>query len=232
MTLRSYSNYIMNFYGGYLFLFCSCFSMTIFMFSKMGADFIIGNWALQPDQLSNFWYYCGFSFAFAFAQGISVFWRAAAFFLFGLAASKKLHEEMIKKVMAAPVNLYFDTTPIGRILNKFSKDLNNIESTLCHLYSGISFFIFMLMYTMIIAVYALPMVLLALPIIVCLSWRLLRKAKRAIKETTRIQSTTKSPLISYMEETISGSSTIRAFGKVDQFVEGNKRFLNKNILAE
>jgi len=41
---------------------------------------------------------------------------------------------MIKKVMGAPVNLYFDVTPIGRILNKFSKDLNDTETEI----SGLS----------------------------------------------------------------------------------------------
>jgi hypothetical protein len=30
--------------------------------------------------------------------------------------------------MGAPVNLYYDVTPIGRILNKFSKDLNDTET--------------------------------------------------------------------------------------------------------
>jgi hypothetical protein len=34
---------------------------------------------------------------------------------------------MLSKVFNAPINLYFDVTPIGRILNKFSKDLTGIE---------------------------------------------------------------------------------------------------------
>ncbi len=34
---------------------------------------------------------------------------------------------MLSKVFNAPINLYFDVTPIGRILNKFSKDLSGIE---------------------------------------------------------------------------------------------------------
>jgi hypothetical protein len=37
---------------------------------------------------------------------------------------------MIKSVSSAPVNLFFDTTPIGRLLNKFSKDLNMLENEL------------------------------------------------------------------------------------------------------
>ena len=35
--------------------------------------------------------------------------------------------DMLKKVYNAPINLYFDVTPIGRILNKFSKDLSQVE---------------------------------------------------------------------------------------------------------
>jgi len=38
-------------------------------------------------------------------------------------ATKRIHEDMVKYVLNAPINLYFDVTPIGRILNKFSKDL-------------------------------------------------------------------------------------------------------------
>lgn len=35
---------------------------------------------------------------------------------------------MIEKVTNAPINLYFDVTPIGRVLNKFSGDLNGLVS--------------------------------------------------------------------------------------------------------
>lgn len=42
-------------------------------------------------------------------------------------ASKIIHEEMIENVMNAPINLYFDVTPVGRILNKFSKDLAVVD---------------------------------------------------------------------------------------------------------
>ena len=44
--------------------------------------------------------------------------------MYNLRACKIIHKEMIFRVMHAPINTYFDVTPIGRILNKFSKDLN------------------------------------------------------------------------------------------------------------
>jgi len=39
-----------------------------------------------------------------------------------LSFTKQIHEDMLSKVLNAPINLYFDVTPIGRILNRFSKD--------------------------------------------------------------------------------------------------------------
>lgn len=45
-------------------------------------------------------------------------------------AAKYLHNDMVKRVLNAPINLYYDVTPTGRILNKFSKDLSVIETQL------------------------------------------------------------------------------------------------------
>jgi len=46
-----------------------------------------------------------------------------------LKASENLHDEMIKAVFKAPV-LIFDTNPVGRILNRFSKDIGNMDDQL------------------------------------------------------------------------------------------------------
>lgn len=118
---------------------------------------------------------------------------------------------MINRVLKAPVNLYFDTTPIGRIINKFSKDLNQVEASFGWTLGTIYALVFTLFYTIIIAIVALPWIALLLPVIALISWVIIRRAKVAIRETVRIVSTTKSPLISYLGETITGSSTIRAF---------------------
>ena len=47
----------------------------------------------------------------------------------------------------------------------------------------------------------------------------------------RLNSTTKSPLLSFLGETIQGATTIRAFKKNDEFIEANNKLLNNNILA-
>ena len=47
-----------------------------------------------------------------------VFWRSWYFISIALSSSKNLHNRVMKAVLSAPINLYFDITPIGRILNR------------------------------------------------------------------------------------------------------------------
>ena len=61
----------------------------------------------------------GISFVIAMACFISL----VAIFRMNLKVSKVLHKIMINSVMKAPINLFFDITPTGNILTKFSSDL-------------------------------------------------------------------------------------------------------------
>jgi ABC-type multidrug transport system fused ATPase/permease subunit len=67
------------------------------------------------------------SYAAGIGGSITIGFRVYLFLSQNWVATRQLHSDMIGKVLEAPVNLYFDVTPVGRILNKFSKDLNQIE---------------------------------------------------------------------------------------------------------
>lgn len=60
---------------------------------------------------------------------ISVGLRVAYQFYGSLKASRYLHHSMLHKILRAPVR-FFDTTPIGRIVNRFSKDIQTIDGEL------------------------------------------------------------------------------------------------------
>ena len=50
---------------------------------------------------------------------------------------------------------------------------------------------------------------------------IVKNSELSIKETVRLNSTTRSPLLSFLGETIQGSSTIRAFKRNDEFIKVN-----------
>lgn len=160
------------------------------------------------------------------AQCLGIMLRAVVNQMFSWYATRKLHRRMIQKVLHAPVNLYFDTTPIGRILNRFSKDLNSMECGFADQIGGFMAMTYTLLYVIVVAVLAVAWVAFLLPVIFLISFFLVRRTVKPIKETVRVQSTTKSPVLSHLGETISGASTIRAFGKVPEFISKNNALLN------
>jgi ATP-binding cassette, subfamily C (CFTR/MRP), member 1 len=100
--------------------------MWFFTFFGIAADYTIGDWTSQENQTEQVWLYSGLSLAFACLTSLSITFRVASTYYFAIRADRKLHETMFEKVANAPINLYYDVTPIGRILNKFSGDLNGL----------------------------------------------------------------------------------------------------------
>jgi hypothetical protein len=49
---------------------------------------------------------------------------------YGRNGARKLYREMMHSLSKAPVNLYFDKTPVGRILKRFTSDLERLEGEL------------------------------------------------------------------------------------------------------
>lgn len=218
-------------YYGFWFMVCSQLSLILFTAAKILNDYLVGSWASSADQHSRFWYYCIASVIFILAMTLGVYGRVGSCQLFTWRAAKILHAEMIDKIVLAPVNLYFDITPVGRVLNKFSKDLNAIETQQGWLIGMILSMVYLLMQVFAVAIYAVPWIAVVVPVVAMISYVLVRAVTNALRETVRLTNTTKSPLLSYLGETINGASTIRAFGMNQRFIKGNNKLLNDNILA-
>jgi ATP-binding cassette subfamily C (CFTR/MRP) protein 1 len=84
---------------------------------------------------------------------------------------------------------------------------------------------------LIVATIVVPWILLLLPFLSYLVIRLYNRSIQAFRESSRIESMTKSPLLSFMGETFTGKSTIRAFKRQSDFIRDNNEQLNYNIKA-
>jgi ATP-binding cassette subfamily C (CFTR/MRP) protein 4 len=57
------------------------------------------------------------------------FFRSVTFFALCIRSSRNLHKNMFMRVLSTPIR-FFDTNPIGRIINRFSKDIGIIDETI------------------------------------------------------------------------------------------------------
>jgi ATP-binding cassette subfamily C (CFTR/MRP) protein 1 len=73
--------------------------------------------------------YIGAYAAFGFSQALFMFFFSFAVSIFGTRAGKVMLHRAITRVLRAPMS-FFDTTPLGRITNRFSKDIDVMDNTI------------------------------------------------------------------------------------------------------
>jgi len=67
---------------------------------------------------------------FGICQSLTFLGGALAVYIGSLLASQKLHNQMLSRIMHAPVS-FFETTPLGRIINRFGDDTEIMDSYVC-----------------------------------------------------------------------------------------------------
>lgn len=150
--------------------------------------------------------------------------------LFSLRASRVMHEKLVVSITRAPMS-FFDTVPIGRILNRFSKDMYTIDETLpSSTYSFLST-TFSVIGTVFTIAYVSPMFLVAIPFL-AIAYRYIQRYYIATsREVKRWDSVLRSPIYSFFTETLDGATTIRAYGVADRFIAKNQLQLDRNLEA-
>jgi ABC-type multidrug transport system fused ATPase/permease subunit len=144
-----------------------------------------------------------------------------------LRANKALYVELLRRVFRAPLR-FFDTTPIGRILNRFSKDFETIDSDIPD-----NFLNFVIQWVIIISGLmtvssVLPIFLVPMLIVAIVNIYLGVMYVSTSRELKRMESVSRSPLFSNFTETIVGVATIRSFGVTSRFMQDMLRYIDIN----
>jgi ABC-type multidrug transport system fused ATPase/permease subunit len=104
---------------------------------------------------------------------------------------------MIERVMGAPVNLFFDVTPIGKILNRFSRDMQMLDENINYDLGSFGVFLYNMICCLFVAAYAVHYILVVELIFVIWASYYFKKTLPAYKECFRINMIQFSPIISY-----------------------------------
>ncbi|KAM4711154.1 ATP-binding cassette sub-family C member 4-like isoform 2-T2 [Anableps anableps] len=125
-------------------------------------------------------------------------------------SAQALHNNMFNAVLRTYVH-FFDVNPIGRILNRFSKDIGQMDSTLPITF--VDFYQLFLQNVGVVAVAASVIPLILIPVVPLLLFFLYlrRYFLHTSRDVKRLESTTRSPVFSHLSSSLQGLWTIRAF---------------------
>jgi ABC-type multidrug transport system fused ATPase/permease subunit len=154
--------------------------------------------------------------------------RSAFFLTISMRSSRGLHQSVLQKVLAAPVNLFFDITPSGRILNRFSGDLNKVDEQLPQQMLVFLQNVFTVIAAVIVCAASSPWVLIGIPPLTFMFVKIVGFFQKSAREVKRLDMISRSPVLQHFSETLRGLSTIRAMDATERFSEKFDDFTNEN----
>lgn len=148
-----------------------------------------------------------------------------------LGTSALLHEQLLSRTLGAPIS-FFDVTPVGRILNRFSSDMSTIDEELSQTISQVlnSFFACLGSIGAIAGATKGTFLILLVPLMF-LYTRVQSYFRKTNTTVARLESVSRSPIYADFSQALSGISSIRAYKDAQRFILHLEAQLDNNSIA-
>ncbi|PKY06223.1 multidrug resistance-associated protein [Aspergillus campestris IBT 28561] len=201
--------------------------------AQVAGSFWLKHWTEESEfQLHpNIGKFIGVYLAFGFGSSILVIVQNLILWIFcSIEASRKLHERMAFSIFRSPMS-FFETTPSGRILNRFSSDVYRIDEVLARTFNMLFGNSAKALFTMLVIASSTPaFILLVIPLgYIYLSYQ--KYYLRTSRELKRLDSVSRSPIFAHFQESLGGVSTIRAYRQEERFILENEWRMDANLRA-
>ncbi|XP_058410287.1 ATP-binding cassette sub-family C member 10 isoform X3 [Diceros bicornis minor] len=180
-----------------------------------------------PNGSSDIRFYLTVYATIAGVNSLCTLLRAVLFAAGTLRAATTLHRRLLHRVLLAPVT-FFDSTPTGRVLNRFSSDVACADDSLPFVLNSLLANAAGLLGLLAVLGSGLPWLLLLLPLLSIIYYRVQRHYRASSRELRRLGSLTLSPLYSHLADTLAGLPVLRATRATYRFEEENQRLLELN----
>ncbi|XP_044126362.1 ATP-binding cassette sub-family C member 8-like [Bufo gargarizans] len=157
------------------------------------------------------------------ATSIAVEWT-------GLRVAKKLHNSLLNAIILAPMR-FFETTPLGSILNRFSADFNTIDQHIPATLECLSRSTLLCVSALAVISYVTPIFLISLVPLVITCYFIQKHFRVAARDLQQLEDSTQLPLLAHFSETVEGLTTIRAFRYEARFRQKLLELTDSNNIA-
>lgn len=229
--IKFYKEYI-KLLGGYWLFGLILFTIVISQLSRIANDYWLAILISKPYSSLNVgdydWIYLGLG---AF-QSIAMMVPGVLCAFGSALASRRLHQGALKNVLSAPM-AWFDSQPMGRIVNRFSRDQDTVDSLLPDSFRVFLYTFSMTLSILIYIAVILPYFIIPMVPVLVLYWFTQRFYRRSSVELKRLDNITRSPFFAFFGETLTGSgqATIRAYAVQERFLARNVELLDYNNRA-
>ncbi|XP_003391839.2 PREDICTED: canalicular multispecific organic anion transporter 2-like [Amphimedon queenslandica] len=210
-----------------IFTFINSYTFTMFFVVMVLSSLSVGGYVSQLLWLAHWsneksnnnlrhFANLGIYAAIGIAQYMCTSFTFLAVVLGAIRASRKFHNGMLYSVLRSPMS-FFDTTPLGRLVNRFSKDIQvtdekiniDLQKILLSLFSTIGAIISISLVSPWFLIVVVP-----ITIVYLIVQRFYIATSRQLK---RLEATSRSPIYSHFKESVDGVSSIRAYNVAERF---------------
>ncbi|XP_069484546.1 ATP-binding cassette sub-family C member 9 isoform X2 [Ambystoma mexicanum] len=225
--------------GGFCLLFLMIVSKLVKHSVIVAIDYWLADWtssanangpnstkATQQDRsyyVAGFTILCASGIFLCLVTSLTVEWM-------GLTAAKNLHHNLLKKIILAPIR-FFDSTPLGLILNRFSADTNIIDQHIPPTLESLTRSTLLCLSAIGVISYATPIFLAALLPLGIAFYFIQKYFRVASKDLQELDDSTQLPLLCHFSETAEGLTTIRAFRHEARFKQRMLELTDTNNIA-
>ncbi|KAI9013950.1 P-loop containing nucleoside triphosphate hydrolase protein [Phycomyces nitens] len=172
-------------------------------------------------------YYLGIYFLIGIVALVVSSLRTYILYQGSLSASRNIHSQLLDRILRAKVR-FFDTTPMGRIVNRFSSDLATIDQEVGPSLSYLLFAVAATLCVVILVSCITPAFLIPGTVITILFWLIGSYYLKTSRDLKRLNSVSRSPIYVQFGEAVNGVATIRAFGGQNRFIQENFNKIDSN----
>ncbi|XP_058815258.1 multidrug resistance-associated protein 1 isoform X5 [Topomyia yanbarensis] len=197
------------------------FLNMVFQAFSIGSNLWLSQWstdAAAENDTSVRDMYLGVYGAFGAGQVLSLYLGVLTVVMGGIKAALILHQRLLGNLMRLPL-AFFDTTPKGRIVARFSNDINTLDYSLPFNIKQFIPSVLRVVATLVVITISTPIFSTVIIPIGILYYAVQRFYVATSRQLKRLESVSRSPIYSHFGESIQGAQTIRAYSLQERFID-------------